>query len=110
MQDTFTYSIEELIDGGYVAQEHQQDVRKNLSVERISERLKQDNKKIRMIYRRKVEGTFQWVESVIIPMEDYSRENARVLWLVKSLDNQKSGAVIIGNEQELIQAHKSIAF
>ena len=110
VQDTFTHSVEDLIAGGYVAQEHQEDVVQNLSIDTICRKLEHENKKIRMVYRRKVHGSYQWVESVIIPMEDYSRENARVIWMVKSLDDQKSGAMIIGNEQELIQAHRSLRF
>ena len=96
VQDTFTHSVEDLIAGGYVAQEQQEDVVQNLSIDTICRKLEHENKKIRMVYRRKVHGSYQWVESVIIPMEDYSRENARVIWMVKSLDDQKSGAMISG--------------
>lgn len=43
-----------------------------------------------LTYRRKVRDSYHWVRSEVIPVENYSEENSKIIWYVKNIAEEKA--------------------
>lgn len=68
---------------------------------------------IQFSYLRLVAGEWKWVQSVLVPMEHFSEENARVMWYVKNITEEKVREAemmdrTLRMNAELVQAKKEL--
>lgn len=71
-------------------------------------------------YHRMVEGEWKWVRSKIVPVDNFCEENARVMWYVRNISEEKakeaemtdkllrSNAELMQAKQELEQANQKV--
>lgn len=45
---------------------------------------------ISFAYQRMVDGEYKWVQTEILPLDSYSDEDARVIWYVKNITEEKA--------------------
>lgn len=45
---------------------------------------------VELTYRRLVRGEYVWVRSEIVPVDNYTPDNARVMWYVKNISQEKA--------------------
>lgn len=68
---------------------------------------------IHFSYRRLVEGEWKWVRSELVPVENFCEDNARVMWYVKNITEEKAKEremmdQMLRTNAELIQAKKEL--
>ncbi|MDE7231775.1 MAG: hypothetical protein K2N37_01680, partial [Lachnospiraceae bacterium] len=68
---------------------------------------------IHFSYRRLVEGEWKWVRSELVPVENFGEDNARVMWYVKNITEEKAKEremmdQMLRKNAELIQAKKEL--
>lgn len=64
-------------------------------------------------YHRMVEGEWKWVRSKIVPLENFCDTNARVMWYVRNISEEKAKEAemtdkLLRSNAELIQAKKEL--
>ncbi len=73
--------------------------------------VKQDT--VEFTYRRLVGETYRWVQTEIVPLEDYSEDRARAVWYVKNITEEKVreaeyNKALRRNNAELQEANDSL--
>lgn len=68
---------------------------------------------VEFTYRRLVGETYRWVQTEIVPLEDYSEDRARAVWYVKNITEEKVreaeyNEAILRNNAELQEANDSL--
>ena len=68
---------------------------------------------IHFSYRRLVEGEWKWVRSELVPVENFGEDNARVMWYVKNITEEKAKEremmdQMLRSNAELIQAKEEL--
>ena len=68
---------------------------------------------IHFSYRRLVEGEWKWVRSELVPVENFDENNARVIWYVKNITEEKAKEremmdQMLRSNAELIQAKEEL--
>lgn len=68
---------------------------------------------IHFSYLRLVEGEWKWVRTDLVPVEHFSEENARVMWYVKNITEEKAKETemtdrLLRTNAELVQAQKAL--
>ena len=68
---------------------------------------------IHFSYRRLVEGEWKWVRSELVPVENFGEDNARVIWYVKNITEEKAKEremmdQMLRSNAELIQAKEEL--
>ncbi len=68
---------------------------------------------IHFSYLRLVEGEWKWVRTDLVPVENFSEENARVIWYVKNITEEKAKETemtdqMLRTNAELVQAKKEL--
>lgn len=64
--------------------------RQILSREYLEKHFARSREGISFTYQRLVSGVYRWVQSEIIPTDDYSPANPHVLWFVKNITEQRA--------------------
>ncbi len=64
--------------------------RQILSREYLEKHFARSRENISFTYQRLVAGVYRWVQSEIIPTDDYSPANPHVLWFVKNITEQRA--------------------
>lgn len=64
-------------------------------------------------YNRLVDGEWKWVRSKIVPVENFCETNARVMWYVRNISDEKAKEAemtdkLLRSNAELIQAKKEL--
>ena len=64
-------------------------------------------------YLRLVEGEWKWVRTELVPVENFSEENARVMWYVKNISEEKARETEMTDQMlranaELVRAKKGL--
>lgn len=68
---------------------------------------------IHFSYLRLVEGEWKWVRTELVPVENFSEDNARVMWYVKNITEEKARETemtdrMLRTNAELVQAQKAL--
>lgn len=71
--------------GGYIYEEDTERYRKFVQIERLREELKNGERMLSCIYRRKVGDRFKWHTLEIVPDSDYTDDNQKVMIYVKDV-------------------------
>ncbi|MDO4203668.1 MAG: diguanylate cyclase [Selenomonadaceae bacterium] len=61
-----------------------------LSKEYLEKHFSRSRENISFTYQRLVSGVYRWVQSEVIPVDDYSDTNAHVMWFVRNITEQKA--------------------
>jgi len=86
--DHFSEYIKYLTDSGIITDEYKDEFTKKFSAGSIKEDLK-DGQMAEFTYQRIKDGEQQWARSIIVPVDDYSEENACFVWYVKNVTEEK---------------------
>lgn len=84
-----------------------------MSVENLKKVFLDMSKPIHFSYMRLVEGEWKWVQTDLVPVEDFSEDNARLMWYVKNISEEKAKETEMTNQMlranaELVQAKKEL--
>lgn len=84
-----------------------------MSVENLKKVFMNGGAPIHFSYLRLVEGEWKWVRTDLVPVENYSEENARVMWYVKNITEEKAKETemtdrLLRTNAELVQAKKAL--
>ncbi len=68
---------------------------------------------IHFSYLRLVEGDWKWVQTALVPVENFSEENPRLMWYVKNITEEKAREAelmerTLRTNAELVQAKKEL--
>lgn len=71
------------------------------------------NTSIHFSYLRLVEGEWKWVQTNLVPVENFSEDNARIMWYVKNITEEKAKETemtdqMLRTNAELVQAKKEL--
>lgn len=61
-----------------------------LNPENLLKLFKDKKEVISFSYQRLVDGKYMWVQSEVIPLDDYTQDKPRVVWYVKNITEQKA--------------------
>ena len=84
-----------------------------MSVENLKKVFANDGASFHFSYLRLVEGEWKWVCTELVPVENFSEENARVMWYVKNITEEKAKETemtdrMLRTNAELVQAQKAL--
>lgn len=84
-----------------------------MSVENLKKVFMDSSVPIHFSYLRLVEGEWKWVQTNLVPVENFSEKNARVMWYVKNITEEKAKETemtdrILRTNAELVQAKKEL--
>ncbi len=74
----------------YVEQSDSVNFQNIMSAENLMQVFLNGGAPIQFSYLRLVEGEWKWVQSALVPVEYFSEENARVMWYVKNITEEKA--------------------
>ncbi len=110
----------ELCANNHVKEGDREDFVNVLSVENLKSVFLGGGKSVYFNYHRLVDGEWKWVRSQIVPVENFCETNARVMWYVRNISEEKakeaemtdkllkSNAELIQAKQELEEANRRI--
>lgn len=61
-----------------------------LSVDNLKAFFEMKKEPIAFTYQRLVGGEYKWVQTEVVPVDDYSAKNSRVFWYVKNISDEKA--------------------
>lgn len=106
--DHFSEYIKYLTDSGIIVDEYKAGFTRNFSAETIKKDLR-NRKLAEFTYQRNKNGEQQWARSIIVPVDDYSEENACFVWYVKNVTEEKIMQLKAAKRKvELKEAKRSI--
>ncbi len=84
-----------------------------MSAENLKRVFMEDASSIHFSYLRLVEGEWKWVRTDLVPVENFSEENARLMWYVKNITEEKARETemtdqMLRKNAELFQAKKEL--
>lgn len=84
-----------------------------MAVENLMEVFLNSNASLHFSYLRLVEGQWKWVQSALVPVENFSERNARVMWYVKNITEEKAREAelmerTLRTNAELVRAKKEL--
>lgn len=84
-----------------------------MSVENLKKVFLDSSVPIHFSYLRLVEGEWKWVQTNLVPVENFSEENARIMWYVKNITEEKAKETkmmdqMLRTNAELVQAKKEL--
>lgn len=84
-----------------------------MSVENLKKVFMDSSVPLHFSYLRLVEGEWKWVQTNLVPVENFSEENARVMWYVKNITEEKAKETkmmdqMLRTNAELVQAKKEL--
>lgn len=84
-----------------------------MSVENLKSVFLDGGSSIFFNYNRLVDGEWKWVRSKIVPVENFCEANARVMWYVRNISDEKAKEAemtdkLLRSNAELIQAKKEL--
>lgn len=84
-----------------------------MSAENLKKVFMNGGSSIHFSYLRLVEGEWKWVRTDLVPVENFSEENARVMWYVKNISEEKAKETevtdrMLRSNAELVQAKKAL--
>lgn len=74
----------------YVDENDSTNFRNIMAAENLMQVFLHGGASIQFSYLRLVEGEWKWVQSSLVPVENFSEENARVMWYVKNITEEKA--------------------
>lgn len=99
-ENNFEEAVNKCVDN-YVTPEFRETYKKVLSIDYLKKELGESKNPIEFSYKRKIQGKYQWMKAEIVPIENYSKTNACVLWYVKNINEEKA------KEEQNRQLHNS---
>lgn len=87
----------------YVLREYRDQVIKALDARNLMRQLAGGNGVYSITYERYTDSGIQWVRSEFIPIQPFTEENARIIWYVKNISEERSKE--IKAQQELEKAY-----
>lgn len=84
-----------------------------MSVENLKKVFMDSSVPIHFSYLRLVEGEWKWVQTNLVPVENFSEDNARIMWYVKNITEEKAKETEMMNQMlrknaELVQTKKEL--
>lgn len=84
-----------------------------MSAENLKKVFTNGDAPIHYSYMRLVEGEWKWVRTELVPVENFSEENARVMWYIKNITEEKAKETemtdqMLRTNSELVQAQKEL--
>lgn len=97
----------------YVEQSDRTNFQNIMAAENLMQVFLNGGAPIQFSYLRLVEGEWKWVQSALVPVEYFSEENARVMWYVKNIIEEKAREAemmerTLRMNAELVQAKKEL--
>lgn len=97
----------------YVEQSDSMNFQNIMAAENLMQVFLNGGAPIQFSYLRLVEGEWKWVQSALVPVEYFSEENARVMWYVKNITEEKAREAemmdrTLRTNAELVQAKKEL--
>lgn len=97
----------------YVEQSDRMNFQNIMAAENLMQVFSHGGASIQFTYLRLVEGEWKWVQSALVPVEHFSEENARVMWYVKNITEEKAREAemmdrTLRMNAELVQAKKEL--
>lgn len=84
-----------------------------MSVENLKKVFMDSSVPIHFSYLRLVEGEWKWVQTNLVPVENFSEDNARIMWYVKNITEEKAKETemmdqMLRKNAELVQTKKEL--
>lgn len=97
----------------YVEKSDRENFQNIMAAENLLQVFLKDVAPIQFSYLRLVAGEWKWVQAVLVPVEYFSEENARVMWYVKNITEEKAKEAemmerTLRANAELVQAKKEL--
>lgn len=97
----------------HVEESDRDNFRNIMSAENLMQVFSHGGAPIQFSYLRLVEGEWKWVQSALVPVEHFGKENARVMWYVKNITEEKAREAemmdrTLRMNAELVQAKKEL--
>ncbi len=97
----------------YVDEKDRENFKNIMAAENLKKVFMDGGAPIHFSYLRLVEGEWKWVRTDLVPVENFSEENARVMWYVKNITEEKAKETemtdrMLRTNAELVQAQKEL--
>lgn len=97
----------------HVAEDDRENFKKIMSAENLKQIFLDGCPSLHFNYLRFLGGEWKWARTELVPVENFSAENARVMWYVKNISEEKTKETemtdrLLRTNAELVQAKKEL--
>lgn len=97
----------------HVAEDDRENFKKIMSAENLKQIFLDGCPSLHFSYLRFLGGEWKWARTELVPVENFSAENARVIWYVKNISEEKTKETemmnrLLRTNAELVQAKKEL--
>lgn len=97
----------------HVAEDDRENFKKIMSAENLKQIFLDGCPSLHFNYLRFLDGEWKWARTELVPVESFSAENARVMWYVKNISEEKTKETemtdrLLRTNAELVQAKKEL--
>lgn len=97
----------------HVAEDDRENFKKIMAAENLKQIFLDGCPSLHFNYLRFLGGEWKWARTELVPVENFSAENARVMWYVKNISEEKSKETemtdrLLRTNAELVQAKKEL--
>lgn len=97
----------------HVAEDDRENFKKIMSAENLKQIFLDGCPSLHFNYLRFLDGEWKWARTELVPVENFSAENARVMWYVKNISEEKTKETemtdrLLRTNAELVQAKKEL--
>ncbi len=97
----------------HVAEDDRENFKKIMAAENLKQIFLDGCPSLHFNYLRFLDGAWKWARTELVPVENFSEENARVMWYVKNISEEKKKETemtdrLLRANAELVQAKKEL--